>query len=860
MQVTSVMPSSLHWKSTPCQQSARFGSLFDPQRKISPAGIEQPRLDWNPAAIQAINLAFKQACETITDEIRQSPTAAQYEGPMMSQFRHGFVENFLDYAASDTAFLTDLERAGLSKKATARLKQEAVSLPEAEPKSPRLTSWYPPTAQIQKKLPPVVRTAIFKSGQDLLSSVLVYTQLMGHENRASMSDVFWGLCLSPMFGTTAIELASKRLGLNRTEFDTLRDNHFSKSKGPLRAAVKQPSVTETPAKTSAPVTSTALVPVNKPTEPSLPAFVRDLTAEARAGHIRPVYGRDAEITALERALQSGVTKQTLLVGKARTGRTAVIEGLARRIAENKAAPDLAQARVYQLHLKKLITAAKPKEELDNFLNSVKADPNAIVFWDKPIKLFEQKIMSNYHGLMNYLPETWLCRQVLEVPEREFHAEIERDEHLDAPYEKVSVKPLAPETVVQILQGFRDRASAHHRVSYPDPVLKDIVTLTASYLRDKPFPLKAIDVMDKAGIIAREKGQTEVSRADVASVISQMTGIPMGQVAESEKEKLVRLDQILKRRVKGQDDAVNEIVESVILARTGMKLMNGPMGKFVFLGPSGVGKTELAKALAEWMTGSEENLTRIDMTEYMEKHSVSRLIGSPPGYVGFDLEGQLTGAIKRRPYSVILFDEFEKAHPDVQNIMLQLLDDGRLTDGHGRTVDASNTMVIFTSNAGSAEAQDQEGRAGFGFHALSGREEKSQDDKAQEIQSRAIHDLLKPEFVNRLDGIIHFKALTHEIQQEIIRMNLDKFTARLKDDKQMTLTFDPDVLTFLAKELFKPISKAEKRQGGRKALHLLQTHIGKPLAKAYILNQVKEGQTIQVSMNPTQSGITFTPVG
>jgi ATP-dependent Clp protease ATP-binding subunit ClpC len=486
---------------------------------------------------------------------------------------------------------------------------------------------------------------------------------------------------------------------------------------------------------------------------------------------------------------------------------------------------------------------------------------------------------------------------------EYRKHIEKDAALERRFQPIMVDEPSEEETIEILRGLRDRYEAHHRVKISDEAIRAAVLLSDRYITDRFLPDKAIDLIDEASsrvrlrsyttppdlkdlnnqleeirkekeeaVVGQEfekaaqlrdreqktKGELEsqrtiwkqsqgrdealVSEEDIAHIVATWTGIPVKKLAEEESDRLIRLEEFLHERVIGQTEAVAAVAQAVRRARAGLKNPKRPIGSFIFLGPTGVGKTELARTLAETLFGDEENLIRIDMSEYMEKFAVSRLVGSPPGYVGYDEGGQLTEAVRRKPYSVVLFDEIEKAHPDVFNILLQLMDDGRLTDAQGRTVDFRNTVVIMTSNVG-AQFLKQEGSMGF-------KRENQEDDRHKAMKSRVLSELartFRPEFLNRIDETIVFRSLTEVELKQIVDLMLSEVGERLAE-QEMKLEVTEATKDYLLKEGFDPA------YGARPLRRAIQRAIENGLSEALLRGQFKSGDTIRVDVG--ENGILF----
>ena len=413
---------------------------------------------------------------------------------------------------------------------------------------------------------------------------------------------------------------------------------------------------------------------------------------------------------------------------------------------------------------------------------------------------------------------------------EFTKIVEKDGALDRRFQKIVVEPTDPDETLEILRHLKSHYEEFHHITYTDDALEAAVRLTDRYITDKSLPDKAIDALDEAGSmvrlnLARKKGSPSVVTAeDIASVVSKMTGIPAGRVAESEGNRILKMSQRLKSRIIGQDSAIDTVVRAIQRGRAGLKDPHRPIGTFLFFGPTGVGKTQLARSLAEYLFDSEENMVRIDMSEYMEKFSVSRLIGAPPGYVGYEEGGQLSERVRRKPYCVVLLDEIEKAHPDIFNLLLQVMDEGRLTDSNGRTVDFKNTIVIMTSNVGSREVEEYGNGIGF---ATAGR--KLEDDR-KNVVAKAVKKAFPPEFINRVDEQVYFNSLTREDIERIIDIELKDLKARaLEAGYRITVT--PSAKRFVAEAGYDPA------YGARPLKRAITRYIEDPVSEFIISDRV-----------------------
>ena len=600
--------------------------------------------------------------------------------------------------------------------------------------------------------------------------------------------------------------------------------------------------------------------------PTLAQYGRDLTAMAKEGKIDPVIGRDAETERVIQILSRRQKNNPCLIGEPGVGKTAVVEGLAQKIADGTVPETLKDKQIVTLDVAAMIAGAKYRGEFEERMKSVmeevRQSPDIILFIDEIHTIVGAGSAEGAVDAANIIKPA-LARGEMQLigatTISEYRKNIEKDAALERRFQPVSVGEPTQEQAVQILMGLRDKYEAHHKLKITDGAVSAAVTLSARYIADRFLPDKAIDLVDEAAsrkrlsahtsppdlkeieeklaTLAREKEEAitaqdfecaarlrdeekaarenyeaqksdwekkiqdtdlAVKEADIADVVTQWTGIPVNRLLEEESERLLRLEELLQKRVIGQDTAVSAVARAIRRGRMGLKDPKRPIGSFIFAGPTGVGKTELCKSLAELLFGDANAMVRVDMSEYMEKHSVSKLIGSPPGYVGFEEGGQLTEKIRRKPYSVVLFDEIEKAHPDVFNILLQVLEDGVLTDSQGRKVDFKNTVLIMTSNVG-ASALTGPVKSAVGFAAESKAEENTRQDKVMQ----ALKATFRPEFLNRIDDIIIFNRLTEENIQAIASLLLSEVQKRI-EALEIEVEFDPSVAALVAKEGFDPV--------------------------------------------------------
>ena len=566
-------------------------------------------------------------------------------------------------------------------------------------------------------------------------------------------------------------------------------------------------------------------------------FGYDLTKAAREGKLDPVVGRDTEIARVIEILGRRKKNNPMLIGEPGVGKSAIVEGIALRIASGDISPVLAKKRIISLDIASVVAGTKYRGDFEKRLKAIikeaQTDPDLILFIDEFHTIVGAGGASGSLDAANMLKPA-LARGELQcvgaTTMDEFTKIVEKDGALDRRFQKIVVEPTDPDETLEILRHLKSHYEDFHHITYTDDALEAAVRLTDRYITDKSLPDKAIDALDEAGSmvrlnLARKKGSPSVVTAeDIASVVSKMTGIPAGRVAESEGNRILKMSQRLKSRIIGQDSAIDTVVRAIQRGRAGLKDPHRPIGTFLFFGPTGVGKTQLARSLAEYLFDSEENMVRIDMSEYMEKFSVSRLIGAPPGYVGYEEGGQLSERVRRKPYCVVLLDEIEKAHPDIFNLLLQVMDEGRLTDSNGRTVDFKNTIVIMTSTVGSREVEEYGNGIGF---ATAGR--KLEDDR-KNVVAKAVKKAFPPEFINRVDEQVYFNSLTREDIERIIDIELKDLKARaLEAGYRITVT--PSAKRFVAEAGYDPA------YGARPLKRAITRYIEDPVSEFIISDRV-----------------------
>ena len=630
-------------------------------------------------------------------------------------------------------------------------------------------------------------------------------------------------------------------------------------------------------------------------------YCTDMTARAEEGKQDPVVGREEEMYRLMQVLSRRTKNNPCLIGEPGVGKTAVVVGLAQRIAAGVVPEKMKDKRIYTLDLPGMIAGSKYRgefeERMKGLISEVESNGNIILFLD------EIHTMIGAGGAEGAIDASGILKPSLARGElqligattiTEYRKYIEKDAALERRFQPVSVEEPSKEQCLEILKGLKGRYESHHKVLIRDEALEAAVSMSERYITDRNLPDKAIDVLDEscskvslkgykvpenltaldlrlkelekqkeesikngcfeeASLLQKEQeeaekkseqlkkrfqkktssSQPEVTEEDIAEVVSAWTKIPVQKLAESDTDRLKKLESVLHQRVIGQEEAVKAVARAVKRGRVGLKDPKRPIGSFLFLGPTGVGKTELSKALAEAMFGNEESMIRVDMSEYMEKHSVSKMIGSPPGYVGHEEGGQLSDQVRTHPYSVLLFDEIEKAHPDVFNILLQVLDDGHITDSKGRKIDFSNTVIIMTSNAG-AKAIIEPKKLGF-----AAKDDPAGDYKRmkQNVMDE-VKQIFRPEFLNRIDEIIVFHALEKTHMKKIVTLMCRDFTKRIEDQMDIRLTLRESAKALIAEK------GTDAKYGARPLRRALQTELEDKLAEAILNGEVKRGDCIE----------------
>ena len=645
--------------------------------------------------------------------------------------------------------------------------------------------------------------------------------------------------------------------------------------------------------------------------PVLDNFGRDLTAMAEEGKLDPIVGREKEIERVSQILSRRKKNNPILIGEPGVGKSAIAEGLALRIIQKKVSRVLFNKRIVTLDLASLVAGTKYRgqfeERMKAVMNELEKSPDIILFIDEIHTIIGAGGASGSLDASNMFKPALArgeiqCIGATTLDEHRQH--IEKDGALERRFQKVMVEPTTPEETIQILNNIKDKYEDHHNVDYTDEAILACVNLTDRYMSERHLPDKAIDAMDEAGsrvhitnikvpqnIIDIEKQIEEVkeqktqvvrkqkfeeaarlrdterqlsealeeakraweeqtknhrepvTEENVAEVVSMMTGIPVQRVAQKEGARLVKMYDEIKDKVIGQDEAIKKVVKAIQRNRAGLKDPNKPIGSFIFLGPTGVGKTQLAKVLSKHLFDNEDSLIRIDMSEYMEKFAVSRLIGAPPGYIGYEEGGQLTEKVRRHPYSVILLDEIEKAHPDVFNLLLQILDDGQITDSLGRKISFKNTIIIMTSNIGARQLKDF--GQGVGFATAAKR--SSVTEHAQGVIRSALKKAFAPEFLNRIDDIMIFNALSQEHIHEIIDIELESLYKRTKE-LGFHVEISDGAKDYIAKKGF------DADYGARPLKRAIQKYLEDPLAEEIIQSKLSEGDVIKISFDDKKEEI------
>ena len=577
---------------------------------------------------------------------------------------------------------------------------------------------------------------------------------------------------------------------------------------------------------------------------ALDKYGRDLTKAAEEQRLDPMIGREVEIERVVQILSRRKKNNPILIGEPGVGKSAIVEGLALRIVRNEAGV-LNGKRIIALEMASMVAGTTYRgqfeERMKQVLNELRNHDEVILFIDEIHTIIGAGNASGSLDAANILKPALARGEVQCIgatTTAEYAKSIEKDGALERRFQKVQVRPTTKDETYKILIHLSDYYGQYHEVMYPEDVLRACVDLSERYITDRAFPDKAVDVMDEVGARrhARRQAGDEKKRSnavtieEVAEVVSMMSGVPVQRVARGENERLRTMGEALKRKIIGQDKAVDTVVRAIQRSRLGLRDPRRPIGTFFFLGQTGVGKTYLAQCLAEEMFGSKDAMIRFDMSEYMEKHTVSLLVGAPPGYVAHEDGGKLTEAVRRKPYSIILFDEIEKAHPDIFNVLLQVLDEGRLTDRQGHSVDFRNTIIVLTSNVGTRQLQ--EFGTGIGFSA----EEMSQKEVDKTL-TKALQKQFPPEFVNRIDNIVTFAPLSRETIGQIVKVEVGNLRQRLKTQGHH-LSVTPEVIGELIEKSY------DRKNGARPVKRAVQTYLEDPLTDILLRKPKQKRITIK----------------
>ncbi len=659
------------------------------------------------------------------------------------------------------------------------------------------------------------------------------------------------------------------------------------------------------------MTEVAAKPKSK--TPVLDEHSRDLTLLAKEGKLDPVIGREDEIERITQILARRTKNNPILIGEAGVGKTAIVEGLAQKMATGDITDVLHNKRLVSLDIGSLVAGTKYRGEFEqrvkDIIKELEQARDIILFIDEFHLIVGAGAAEGSTDASNMLKPALARGEIQCIGATtfdEYRKYVETDPALERRFQPITTEQSTIAQTVEILKGIRKNYEEHHKVQFTDEAIEAAARIADRYITDRAMPDKAIDLLDEAGSRARlknsllppeikdkeqklkalidekeellkkekyteasalkekehklkedldnlktawqekrDKKNIKVTEEDIALVASKWTGIPVTRLTQSETEKILKAEEYLHKRIIGQEEAVKVIAKALRRSRTGLSNPNRPIGGFLFLGPTGVGKTELAKTLATFLFGDEEAMIRLDMSEYMEKFTVSRLIGAPPGYVGYEEGGQLTEAVRRRPYSVVVLDEFEKAHPDIYNILLQVLDEGQLTDNLGHKVNFKNTIIIMTSNIGAREITNKGSH--LGFSAEQNEQAEYTDMKTNVMEQ--VRKTFNPEFINRLDEIIVFHSLTEENVLSILDLNLENISKKLVA-QDLKIKYTKEAKAFLAKNGYEP------KYGARPLLRTLQRELEDPLAEFILVGQYPQGTTISVDFDETKQKLTF----
>ena len=699
------------------------------------------------------------------------------------------------------------------------------------------------------------------------------------------------------YDSVRLELESTKKGTPRSEFPGDEDDDED-GKGPYEGSKGAGGGQQTSKSSSE--------------TPVLDNFGIDLTKAAEEDRLDPVVGREREIERLAQILSRRKKNNPILIGEPGVGKSAIAEGLANRIIQRKVSRVLFGKRVVTLDLASIVAGTKYRgqfeERMKAILNELSKTTSIILFIDEIHTIVGAGGATGSLDAANMLKPA-LARGDIQcigaTTLDEYRQHIEKDGALERRFQKVMIEPTDAEETVEILNNIKERYEDHHNVTYTDDAIKACVFLTQRYISDRHLPDKAIDALDESGsrvhisnivvperilkleedieetkrekikavknqnferaasfrdrekeyldLLDQEKSKWEkelsknremVDEEKVAEVVAMMTGVPVQRIAQAEGARLLKMGDEMKNSVIGQDEAIAKVVKSIQRNRAGLKDPNKPIGTFIFLGPTGVGKTQLAKVLAQYLFDSADNLIRVDMSEYMEKFSISRLVGAPPGYIGYEEGGQLTEKVRRKPYAVVLLDEIEKAHPDVYHILLQVMDEGQLTDSLGRRVDFRNTIVIMTSNIGTRQLKDF--GQGVGFNTMT--KQQSSNDYNKSVIQKALKNAFAPEFLNRIDDVVLFNALTRDDLHKIIDIELKGLYARV-NGLGYQVKLNPAAKDFIVEKGY------DIQYGARPLKRAIQKYLEDPMAEVLISADIAEGDTINVGFDSKKEEIT-----
>lgn len=706
-----------------------------------------------------------------------------------------------------------LLRAGLQPEDAKSQLDEALSVPDSDMLQPVTRS-----AQVERILR-VAESESRECGEEAVGSIhLLLAILREHINRAAAYlESSWGITydvVAALYPRAASRIAAPRDGSNLDS--DVADGRPGKQDKERPASGKHRGT------------------------PALEKYGRDLTRQAEQSLLDPVVGREVEIERVIQILSRRKKNNPILIGEPGVGKSAIVEGLALRIVSGEIEA-LRGKRIVTLDIASMVAGTTYRgqfeERMKMVIQELNAHPEIILFIDEIHTIIGAGNAQGSLDAANILKPALARGEVQCIgatTTTEYAKSIEKDGALERRFQKVSVRPTNTTETLTILERLSDKYAEFHHVTYPQEVLEACVALSDRYLTDRAFPDKAIDVLDEVG--AKKQGttttQTEnvITTDDVAAVVSMMSGVPVQRVQKAETERLRQMADSLRHRVMGQDEAIDKVVRAIQRSRLGLRDPKRPIGTFFFLGPTGVGKTHLAQTLAEDMFGSRDAIIRFDMSEYMEKHTVSLLVGAPPGYIAHEDGGKLTEAVRRKPYSIVLFDEIEKAHPDIFNVLLQVLDEGRLTDRQGRVVDFKNTIIILTSNVGTRALKDFGAGIGFGSSTL--------DDKTTaRMLEKALEKTFPPEFVNRIDNVITFHPLEDESLLQILDVEIQKLSERLAAQG-----YKLEVSDEVRREL---IHKGDSRQyGARPIRRAVQTYLEDRITE----HMLAEKKTKKITIN------------